>query len=68
MDPLTKEQKEYMSLKRAFDRMLKNYQDFRDTDGNQCIPEIYNNTVPEAEFKIESVFKNLLDTYYMKKT
>lgn len=67
MDALTREQKEYISLKRAFDRMFKNYQDFRDTDGNQCIPEIYNNTLPEAEFKIESVFKNLLDNYSVNK-
>jgi hypothetical protein len=62
MQELTKEQKEYINLKMAFERMFKNLDNFRDKDGNQCSP-LYCSTEVEAHYQIEVVFKNLLDNY-----
>lgn len=63
MDALTREQKEYIKLKAAFERMCKNLEAFRRIDGNQCTPKLSKQTEPDAEYTVETYFKNLLDNY-----
>jgi hypothetical protein len=63
MKELTKEQKEYVKLKLAFERMFKNLDNFTNIDGNQCLPIYNNNDMHDVDYKIEVVFKNLLDNY-----
>ena len=63
MGPLTKEQKEYISLKSAFERMngqFKLMQNYIDT----C--SIKNPTTIDSDYKIEEVFYYLLDLYQKK--
>lgn len=63
IDPLTKEQLEYIELRTSFDNMNKQFRlmsDHIDT----C--NIKNPTTIESNYKIEDVFYYLLDLYSKK--
>lgn len=65
MPPLTKEQKEYISLKNAFERMFKNYVNYRKVI--KCC-EISDHKIENSEYIIEDIFNNLLEKHKKTKT
>ena len=62
MKELTKEQKEYITMKQSFDSMLERWYEYREVV-NCCKLNNRNERHAKTNFTVEDVFYNLLDNH-----